>query len=69
MGRSAVRELVEKKTPKVLQALPDRGEGRTGHHALFARAGFTAAAQAEALAHRATLVDLAALDRDLLAAV
>jgi hypothetical protein len=38
------------------------------HHVLFARAGFTDPAQAEAQAHKATLVDLAALDRDLQAA-
>jgi hypothetical protein len=68
VGRSVVRELVEEKTPKVLQALPDGGEGWTIHHALFARAGFTDAAQAEAQTHKATLVELAALDRDLQAA-
>jgi AAA+ ATPase superfamily predicted ATPase len=65
VGRSVVRELIEEKTPKVLQALPDEGEGWTAHHALFARAGFTDPAQAEAQSCKATLVDLAALDRDL----
>jgi AAA+ ATPase superfamily predicted ATPase len=65
VGRSVVRELVEEKTPKVLQALPDGGEGWTTDHVLFARAGFTEPAQAEAQSHEATLVDLAALDRDL----
>jgi hypothetical protein len=69
VGRSVVRDLVEKKTPKVLQALPDGGEGWTIHHALFARASFTSAAQAEAQSHGAVLVDLAALDNGLLAAV
>jgi hypothetical protein len=69
VGRSVVRELVEEKTPKVVQALPEGGEGWTIHHALFARAGFTDRAQAEAQAHEATLVDLAVLDRDLQAAV
>jgi hypothetical protein len=68
VGRSVVRELVEGKTSKVLQALPDGGEGWMTHHVLFARAGFTDPAQAEALSHKATLVDLAALDRDLEAA-
>jgi AAA+ ATPase superfamily predicted ATPase len=68
VGRSVVRELVEEKTPKVLQVLPDGGEGWTIHHVLFAHAGFTGAAQAEAQIHKATLVDLAALDRDLQAA-
>jgi len=67
VGRSVVRELVEEKTPKILQALPDGGDGWRTHHALFARAGFTDPAQAEAQSHKATLVDLATLDRDLLA--
>jgi hypothetical protein len=65
VGRSVVRGLVEEKTPKVLQALPDGGAGSTTRHVLFAPAGFTDPAQAEAQAHKATLVDLAALDRDL----
>jgi AAA+ ATPase superfamily predicted ATPase len=69
VGRPVVRELVEEKTPKVLQALPAGGAGWAVHHALFARAGFTDAAQAEAQSDRAVLVDLAALDRDLLADV
>jgi len=68
VGRSVLRELAEEKTPKVLQALPEGGEGWTTHHVLFARAGFTDPAQAEAQAHKATLVDLATLDRDLEAA-
>ena len=68
VGRSVVRELVEEKTPKVLQALPEGGEGWTTHHALFVRGGFTEPAQAEAQSHKAILVDLVALDRDLQAA-
>jgi AAA+ ATPase superfamily predicted ATPase len=68
VGRSVVRELIEEKTPKVLQALPDGGEGWTLHHVLFARAGFTDAAQAEAQAHKVIPIDLAALDWDLLSA-
>ncbi|MFL7809798.1 MAG: ATP-binding protein, partial [Anaerolineae bacterium] len=67
VGRSVVRELVEVKTPKVLQALPDGGAGWAVHHALFARAGWTDAAQAEAHSHSAILCDLATLDQDLLA--
>jgi len=67
VGRSVVRELVEAKTPKVLHALPDDGAGWTVHHALFARAGLTDAAQAEAQSHEAILVDLAMLDQDLAA--
>jgi AAA+ ATPase superfamily predicted ATPase len=63
--RSVVRELVQEKTPKVLQALPDGGDGWAVFHVLFARAGFTEPARTEAQTHRATLVDLAALDSDL----
>ena len=66
VGRSVVRELVEVKTPKVLQALPDGGAGWAVHHALFARAGWTDAARAEAHSHSAILCDLATLDQDLL---
>ena len=68
VGRSVVRELVEQKTPKVLQVLPEGGDGWTTHHALFVRGGFTEPAQAEAQSHKAILVDLVALDRDLQAA-
>ncbi len=64
-----VRELVEKKSARVLQRLPGDGVDWTIHYAFFSRAGFTEAAQAEAEAHGAPLVDLSALDRDLQAAV
>jgi len=36
VGRSVVRELIEEKTPRVLAALSDRGEGWTVHYAFFA---------------------------------
>jgi len=65
IGRGAIRELVERKTPLTLRALPDSGEGWTVYHAFFARAGFTEAAQEEAQAHKVILVDLEILDRDL----
>ena len=65
IGRSVVRELVEEKTPRVLAALSDGGEGWAVHHVFFARTGFTQAARAEAARHSAILVDLATLDRDL----
>lgn len=68
VGRSVVRELVEIKTPKVLQTLPDGGDGWDVYHVLFARAGFTDAARVEAQSHGATLVDLQELDQDLLVA-
>jgi pyruvate,water dikinase len=50
VGRSILRELLDK-APLMLQALPEGGAGWTTHQALFARAGFTEAAQADARAH------------------
>ncbi len=47
------------------RALPESGSGWAVHHALFARAGFTEAAQAEARTHEVMLVDLAMLDEGL----
>ncbi len=61
MGHDVLRELVEVKTPRVLKDLPDGGQGWQVRHALFARAGFTGAAQASAQTGAVTLVDLAAL--------
>ena len=57
--------MLESKTPKVLKDLPEGGAGWKVHHAFFARTGFTEAAQAEARAVDAQLVDLAMLDADL----
>jgi AAA+ ATPase superfamily predicted ATPase len=65
VDRAVIRELLERKTPKVLKDLPDEGAGWKVHHAFFARTGFTAAAQAEARAAGAQLVNLATLDFDL----
>jgi hypothetical protein len=48
-----------------LPNLPDAGEGWRVHHALFSRAGFTAATCSLAQTHDALLVDLEQLDRDL----
>jgi hypothetical protein len=59
VGRSVVRELVDK-APKVVP-----GDNWLVHYAFFARAGFTDAAQAEAGAKSAILVDLTTLDQDL----
>ncbi len=63
--REVVTERVEAKTPRVLKMLPDEGRGWTAHYALFARAGFTPAARALAQTHKAVLVDLKQLDREL----
>jgi hypothetical protein len=46
--RKVVVELVEGKTPKLLRELPEQGEGWQVHHVLFARIGFTSAAEREA---------------------
>jgi len=57
MGRSVVRELVEK-APRVVPG----GDWRV-HYVFFARAGFTDAARAEAESVGAALVDLEALEK------
>ena len=67
LGRRHLRELVDEKTPRVLATLPDEGKGWDVHHAFFARAGFTEAAQAFAREQEVQLVDLNRLDADLLA--
>lgn len=69
VSRGVVRELIEEKTPRVLQRMPGDGLDWTVHYAFFARAGFTKAARAEAQARQALLVDLDTLDRDLQAAI
>ena len=67
VGRDVIRELIEKKTPKVLAALPH--PDWTVHYVFFARRGFTDAAQALAREHDAQLVDLEMLDHDLTGAM
>jgi AAA+ ATPase superfamily predicted ATPase len=59
VGRSAIRELVDKSS----RVVP--GQDWAVHYAFFARSGFTDAAQAEASSVGATLVDLERLDADL----
>lgn len=61
VGRAVVCELVQKSRLVV----PGKEEDWDVHYALFARAGFTNAAQAEAARHDALLVDLPTLDREL----
>ncbi len=65
VSQEVVRDLIEGKAPKLLQALPEEGHGWQVHYALFSRAGFTPAAQTLAKQYRAVLVDLHRLDRDL----
>lgn len=62
VSRQVVRELIERKGPRVCLDLPDGGEGWTLHYAVFSRAGFTEPAAAELLARQGLLVDLATLD-------
>jgi hypothetical protein len=66
VGRAVVRELVDK-APKVLADLPGEGAGWGVQYAFFARAGFTAAARAEAAAAGALLVDVERMEADLAA--
>lgn len=61
VSRSIVRELVS----KTKYVIPDNGEGWTVHYAFFARSGFTEAAEIEAQRHKAMLIDLRTLGRDL----
>jgi len=65
VARGIVRELIEEKTPRVIEELSAGGEGWTVHYAFFARAGVTDAARSFAAAHGALIVDLARLDREL----
>jgi hypothetical protein len=58
VSRSVVRELIQKKRPRVLQRLPGDGLDWTIYYAFFSRAGFAEATQAQAEAHGALLVDL-----------
>lgn len=60
VGRAVIRDLLER-APRVLEKLDGAWQA---HYAFFARAGFTDAAQEEAAAVGATMVDLARLDRE-----
>lgn len=65
LSREVVRELIENKSLEVLKILPNAGEGWRVHYAFFARAGFTAAARAEAESAGGQFVSLERLDADL----
>ncbi len=64
VDRQVVRELIEQKGPRVRQE-PADGEAWAFHYAVFARAGFTAAAAVELRARQGLAVDLTALDEGL----
>jgi len=62
VNRQVVRELIERKTPRLKRDLPDSGEGWQMHYAFFTRSGFTDAARTQAESVGAQLVDLTRLD-------
>jgi len=65
LSQAVVRELIEEKSPRVRQVLPDEGEGWKIYYALFSRTGFTPAAREFGRQHGAVFVDASQLDRDL----
>ena len=65
VSRQTLRELIEKKAPRLLPDLKGEPQDWTCHYAFFARAGFTAAAEEEMNKHKGLLIDLARLDNDL----
>jgi AAA+ ATPase superfamily predicted ATPase len=65
VDRQIVRDLIEGKTPLILQDLPDEGRDWAVTHACFGRAGFTPAARQLMDAHQGICVDLEMLDHDL----
>ena len=66
VAQAVVTELIEGKTPRLMETLPEGGKGWKVHHAFFARAGFTKAAASLACKHGAQFVDLTRLDRELM---
>ncbi len=62
VDRQVARELIENKTPLVLQDLHEKSEEWHVHYALFARSGFTPAAVAEMQKFQGSLVDLKQID-------
>lgn len=64
IDRQIVREMIEKKTPKVMQSLPDGGIGWRVHYVIFSRGGVTPAALAELQRFDGISVDLRMLDKD-----
>jgi hypothetical protein len=63
--REVVQDLVQGKAPQVLRALPEEGSSWSVYHAVFSRAGLTPAAREVAKMHKAIVVDLVQLERDL----
>jgi AAA+ ATPase superfamily predicted ATPase len=65
IDRQIARELTGEKTRLALLNLPDMGQGWQVYHALFARQGFTDAAQNEVQASGGRCIDLRELDKAL----
>jgi hypothetical protein len=65
VDRAVVTDLIERKTPRVLQGLPDKGEGWMVHYALFGRSSFTDPARSTATDSDAMLLTLDQIERDL----
>jgi AAA+ ATPase superfamily predicted ATPase len=66
VDRAVVTDLIERKTPRVLRGLPDKGEGWTVHYALFGRSDFTNPARSAATDSGAMLLTLEQIERDLM---
>ncbi len=66
IGRGTLRDLVEKKTAKVLAELPHDPQDWTVHHVFFARLGFSSSAQQYAQEQNVILVDLDGLESGLI---
>jgi AAA+ ATPase superfamily predicted ATPase len=65
VNRQVVRELLEQKTARVENDLPDMGQGWQIYYALFSRAGFTPSALSQLQTQNGVAVALATLDNDL----
>lgn len=65
IDRQIVRDLIEHKTPQVMQDLPSQGQGWRVTYSCFARRGFTDAARQEMDRHQGMCVDLEMLERGL----
>jgi hypothetical protein len=65
VNRQVVRELVERKTLRLMRDLPDEGKEWQIHYAIFSRAGFTKAAEEELTEHNGVAVKLSVLSREL----
>jgi AAA+ ATPase superfamily predicted ATPase len=65
VNRQVVRELIERKTPRLKRDLTDTGEGWGIFYVMFSRAGFTESANVELQEHDGLAIALATLDDDL----